>query len=562
MDIDQARDKAAATANPPAATCKDVQTIAKGKGGDKKKKRHRLNPQDARNASSISANVSPTVASHVARAPSANSTDEAQGGHNRRQKHKRAKYAYAASSAAGYKPGTASTLPAILSLPLETISSIFDMVADDVDSVSADMLPEARRCRRAQPFVIAAVCRLWREVALKTPNLWRNVELLPRPSSEKQPAEIERERLYFNRVRHCAGKSKATKFRVRLIGPLMCVTRIWFERIVDRVEYLYIHAGGNGDDLKIFNEAMASLETLQVHAESPAAWNRTVHLHSMPRLHTITSSGLILVPSSHLPSLRSIQLHGKRALETLASLLPYAPVVERVDIFLDKPGHKPLAPRTFVQCDTIKILVVHCDRTRNCGRGLRFLRRFFHFRGLEQLEVRWTGEPAQRKGKEDKETKESAYALPALAMLIQRAVHLRTLVLGGIDAADFKGSDPANPLQTFLGRLYDDALNLRQLSLIDMDLRTWVVTVLCKALTTRDALGWMWCQSLEELVVERPVFARNGEKRRKALMRLWDAVDNRAGMRRLEDEAMLQEVRYVKADGETVNVLEMMRRLS
>jgi len=244
----------------------------------------------------------------------------------------------------GYLSSTAS----MDRLPVELHREIFCHLAGrpwedpDADSAAFDWLSEARA-----PYLLASVCRRWRELALRTPALWAFIRLCDGIHARQ-----------FGRAR--VNLSRAGKHPLYFIldGRRVGFLNHFFDGLqlvkqyAPRLVRCYIHIPYNTqhENLAIFEQAMPLLRELRMiptHGRSArlvvsprSAFGsqltlRLLHLPDCPQLERLDSHAICIIPASSLGRLKrlSYNLRNSEAAPLWATLTRTPALEELIIVF-------------------------------------------------------------------------------------------------------------------------------------------------------------------------------------------------------------------------------------
>ncbi|KAM5542052.1 hypothetical protein V8D89_004362 [Ganoderma adspersum] len=182
---------------------------------------------------------------------------------------------------------------------------------------------------------LQSVCRRWRSVLLATPEYWAEgvgcvIDLLDDPDSPPIPGP-DGEDVRVNVLRLFLARSAPCPLEVRVAYPSCAGFRAgWqaFEGHYDRVVVFEVTAGDEGelrDILCTVATGMKCLERLtletmdfDISTKSLDRWDP----HNLPRLGHLGLSGHLFCRATTLPSLHTVDLTGRRYIESLPTLLP------------------------------------------------------------------------------------------------------------------------------------------------------------------------------------------------------------------------------------------------
>ncbi|KZV84764.1 hypothetical protein EXIGLDRAFT_753654 [Exidia glandulosa HHB12029] len=238
--------------------------------------------------------------------------------------------------------------------PVELLCAVFQAFVGETTSlwVGWDMKCGIDKHRRSAPFILAAVCRHWRTVALATPSVWYYI-VLPAPTTE---LGCHTALDYINTV---ISRSGGTALEIGFywnnlsdeqwtdIGP-SCQPLL--RRIADaasrwKVALLYLpNAAATRDNLDGFRRVMPMLEELTVCREdngshNPWATNFPLYLPYCPRLRRMRTDGchVIWTPPHSPIALVHLELEVDLPASVVWDLLQSLPALESLS--LDLPNY-------------------------------------------------------------------------------------------------------------------------------------------------------------------------------------------------------------------------------
>ncbi|KAH7099475.1 hypothetical protein BKA62DRAFT_709695 [Auriculariales sp. MPI-PUGE-AT-0066] len=340
-------------------------------------------------------------------------------------------------------------------LPIELFQEIFahatafrDRIPFLDADIPLDMIhgEEIGQHRRTEPFRLAAICQRWRSIALNTPELWSFIYMSDQRLDEPDYARICLERSGEHALDfrlHCITGVKDSKEFLQCLHLLSFEAHRWrraridfppevdvatfevFTTIIPLLEELVLAPTGFYD-----NMVTAYFEGSSI--EGPA---KAVHLGDCPRLTSLVSHAMEMVPSQPLSRLQylSISVRGLTTIASISQALALTPALRELNMFFqywtqimsttiypDLPAELPLLRRIGVfgfphveewgrllRCPQVETLTIAIAPANYLDSLYRFLRKTVRHLVITTIDPGGFFSPADARSLDELETLES-----------------------------------------------------------------------------------------------------------------------------------------------------------